>query len=79
MEFQTIEAPSHFCGGTACELDQGKESQLKSTFFLDRDGVVNTGGFVNTVDDFEFIPGSLEAIELLSKQGHPLFVMTNQG
>ena len=79
MEFQTIEAPSHFCGGTACELNQKKESELKSAFFLDRDGVINTGGFVNGIDDFEFIPGSLEAIELLSKQGHALFIMTNQG
>lgn len=52
---------------------------MKSTFFLDRDGVINTGGFVNSIDDFAFIPGSLEAIALLSKQGHPLFIMTNQG
>ena len=40
---------------------------------------MNTGGFVNGINDFEFIPGSLEAIELLSKRGHPLFIMTNQG
>ena len=52
---------------------------MKSTFFLDRDGVINTGGFVNSIDDFAFIPGALEAIELLSKQGHPLFIITNQG
>ena len=79
MEFQTIEAPSHFCGGTACELDQEKESKVKSTFFLDRDGVINTGGYVNTVDDFQFIDGSLEAIRLLTEHGHPLFIVTNQG
>lgn len=79
MEFQTVEAPSHFCGGTACKLNQEKESELKSAFFLDRDGVINTGGFVNTVDEFEFLPGSLEAIELLTEQGHPLFIVTNQG
>ena len=79
MEFQTIEAPSHFCGGTACELDQEKESKVKSPFFLDRDGVINTGGFVNTVDEFQFIDGSLEAIRLLTERGHPLFIVTNQG
>ena len=79
MEFQTIGSPSHFCGGTACELNQEKEINVKSTFFFDRDGVINTGGFVNTIDDFQFIDGSLEAIELLSIHGHPLFVMTNQG
>ena len=79
MEFQTIEAPSHFCGGTACELDQEMESKVKSTFFLDRDGVINTGGYVNTVDDFQFIDGSLEAIRLLTENEHPLFIVTNQG
>ena len=79
MEFQTIEAPSYFCGGSACELNQEKEINVKSTFFLDRDGVINTGGFVNTVDDFQFIDGSLEAIRLLTEHGHPLFIVTNQG
>lgn len=79
MEFQTIEAPSHFCGGSACELNQEKEINVKSTFFLDRDGVINTGGFVNTVDDFQFIDGSLEAIRLFTEHEHPLFIVTNQG
>ena len=79
MEFQTIDAPSHFCGGTACELDQKKEIKVKCPFFLDRDGVINTGGFVNTVDDFQFIDGSLEAIRLLTEHDHPLFIVTNQG
>ena len=79
MEFQTIAAPSHFCGGNACELDQDKEGKVKSTFFLDRDGVINVGGYVNTVDDFQFIDGSLEAIRLLTEHGHPLFIVTNQG
>ena len=52
---------------------------MKSTFFLDRDGVINTGGFVNTVDEFQCIDGSLEAIRRLTEYGHPLFVVTNQG
>ena len=79
IEFQTIESPSHFCGGNACELDQERESKVKSTFFLDRDGVINISGFVNSVDDFQFIDGSLEAIKLLTENGHPLFIVTNQG
>jgi len=79
MEFQTIDAPSHFCGITACELEKETETNMKSTFFLDRDGVINTGGFVNTVDDFQFIDGSLEAIRLLTEHGHPLYILTNQG
>lgn len=79
MEFQTIEAPSHFCGGTECELNPEKERKVKSTFFLDRDGVINTGGFVNGIDEFQFIDGSLEAIRLLTENEHPLFILTNQG
>lgn len=47
--------------------------------FLDRDGVINSGGWVNTVDDFNFIDGSLEAIRLLTEAGYQLFIATNQG
>ena len=42
--------------------------------FLDRDGVINDGGWVNTPDDFEFIPGSLEAIRRLTEAGYQIFV-----
>ncbi len=48
--------------------------------FLDRDGVLN----VNRPDDvkcweeFEWIPGSLEAIVELTKVGFPIFIVTNQ-
>lgn len=41
--------------------------------------MINPGGFVNTVDDFHFIDGSLEAIRLLTEHEHPLFIVTNQG
>ena len=48
-------------------------------FFLDRDGVINTNGFVNTPDEFEFIDGSLEALKKLFQFGCQSFVITNQG
>lgn len=48
-------------------------------FFLDRDGVINVNRFVNTVADFEFLPHSLEALQLLHKLGKKVFVVTNQG
>ena len=52
---------------------------MKPTIFLDRDGVINTNGFVNTVEDFQFIEGALEAIAHLYRAGYYIFVVTNQG
>ena len=48
-------------------------------FFLDRDGVINTNGFVNTPDDFQFIDGSLHALRILTDCECRVFVITNQG
>ncbi len=48
--------------------------------FLDRDGVINNNGrYVNTVDDFELIPGAADAIRRLNDAGIPVIVVTNQG
>ena len=49
-----------------------------STIFLDRDGVINANGFVNSVEDFEFLDGTFEALRILFRH-HRLFVITNQG
>lgn len=50
--------------------------------FLDRDGVINkfpgNGNYVTKVKDFHFIPGSLEAIRLLTEGGYTIFVVSNQ-
>lgn len=47
--------------------------------FLDRDGVVNEeNGYITKWEQFEFIPGSKEAIALLSRKGYKVFVVTNQ-
>ena len=48
-------------------------------FFLDRDGVINTDGFVNTPDDFEFLPQSLDALRILKQLANLTFIATNQG
>lgn len=57
-------------------LDPGKLSAI----ILDRDGVINaeTGYYVKTVSEWQFLPGSVEAIARLSQAGHRLFVATNQ-
>lgn len=47
--------------------------------FLDRDGVLNVDhGHVGTRERFEWIPGALDAIRLLTKSGRHVFVVTNQ-
>ena len=50
------------------------------TVFLDRDGVINRDSpdYVTTWEQFEFLPGSLEAIRQLTRAGLPVIVITNQ-
>jgi histidinol-phosphate phosphatase family protein len=48
--------------------------------FLDRDGVINNNGrYVNTVEDFELIPGAADAVRRLNEADIPVIVVTNQG
>ena len=50
--------------------------------FLDRDGVINqfpgNGNYVTRVKNFHFIPGSLDAIKMLTDAGYTIFVVSNQ-
>lgn len=49
--------------------------------FLDRDGVINrqrVADYVVTWEQFEFLPGVLDALREASAFGFPLFVITNQ-
>ena len=48
-------------------------------FFLDRDGVINENKFVNNVEDFKFLPQSLQALRILEDMGKTVFIATNQG
>lgn len=50
------------------------------TIFLDRDGVINHDriGYVASMDEWEPIEGSLEAMAQLTQAGYPIFVITNQ-
>ena len=51
------------------------------TLFLDRDGVVNTrvlGGYVQKWEQFEFLPGFLEALKILSPEFSRIIVVSNQ-
>ena len=51
------------------------------TLFLDRDGVINrriVDGYVTRWEEFEFLPGVLDAMKILSEKFKYIFVITNQ-
>ena len=47
---------------------------------LDRDGVINfdSDAYIKSVDEWQPIPGSIEAIAALSRAGFEIVVVTNQ-
>jgi D-glycero-D-manno-heptose 1,7-bisphosphate phosphatase len=48
--------------------------------FLDRDGTINRDSpdYIKSWEEFEFLPGSLKAIERLSAGGFAVIIITNQ-
>ena len=48
--------------------------------FLDRDGVINRDSpdYIKSWDEFEFLPGSLDALRLLNSEGFSTILITNQ-
>lgn len=51
------------------------------TLFLDRDGVINVrkmGGYIQSVEEFEFLPQVPESIAFFSTKVDRIFVVTNQ-
>jgi len=51
------------------------------SLFLDRDGVINKriiGGYIKKWEEFEFLPGVLEALQILSAVFGRTFIVTNQ-
>lgn len=54
----------------------------KKIIFLDRDGVINKrppkADYVKSWKEFEFLPGSIEAIRLLNHLGYKIFIISNQ-
>ena len=47
--------------------------------FIDRDGVLNEErAFVHRIEDFELVPGAIEALKALQDAGYLLVVITNQ-
>jgi len=53
-------------------------SKIKAVF-IDRDGTINEEKeYVNRIEDFELIPGSLEALRLLTEHQMKVYIITNQ-
>lgn len=54
---------------------------MEKVVFLDRDGTINKdplAEYVTSKEEFEFIPGAIEALRLLSKAGYKIFIISNQ-
>jgi D-glycero-D-manno-heptose 1,7-bisphosphate phosphatase len=53
---------------------------LRKVIFLDRDGTINrdSAGYIKSRSEFDFIPGSIEAIRNLTVNGFTSIVITNQ-
>jgi len=69
----TIDSPTEF-------ISKGVKNLLTKVVFLDRDGTINrdSADYVRSREDFEFLPGSLEAIKNLTLNGFVSIVITNQ-
>jgi len=52
----------------------------QAAVILDRDGVINfdSDSYVKSLDEFNLIPNSVQAIADLHKAGWPVFIITNQ-
>jgi D-glycero-D-manno-heptose 1,7-bisphosphate phosphatase len=53
---------------------------LQKVVFLDRDGVINRDSpdYIKRLEEFDFLPGSLEALRRLTERGFACIVITNQ-
>lgn len=55
---------------------------MNKAIFLDRDGVINKKGgsyYIYKINEFEFNPGVIEALQKFKSRGYLLIVITNQG
>jgi len=56
------------------------QTKLRNVVYLDRDGTINhdTADYIKSRSEFKFIPGSIEAVRLLTISGFTSIVITNQ-
>lgn len=66
-------------GFSTTALVQRIRAPLRKAVFLDRDGVINKDkAYVGRWEDFEFVPGAIEGMQMLQASGFTLVVVTNQ-
>ena len=52
---------------------------MNKAVFLDRDGTINVEKhYLYRIEDFEFLPGSIEALRMLQAANYKLIIITNQ-
>ena len=52
---------------------------MNKAIFLDRDGTINVEkNYLYKIEDFEFLPGVVEALKILQDEGYLLIIITNQ-
>ena len=52
---------------------------MNKAIFLDRDGTINVEkNYLHCIEDFEFIPGVIEALKIFQDLGYCLIIVTNQ-
>lgn len=62
-------------------IDWKSEIDGTWTLFLDRDGVINVrlvDDYVKNINEFEFLPGVMEAFKIFSEKFHKIIIVTNQ-
>ena len=59
----------------------GSPERSKCVIGLDRDGVINRdlGTYCYRIEDFDPIPGSIDAVADIRRKGHKLVIITDQG
>ncbi len=78
----TVDRPYYSIGSPARREMTEKFLTPKKVIFLDRDGVINKkmppGDYVKKWEEFEFLPGAIEALKLLTENGYQIFIISNQ-
>ena len=60
-------------------MNQVKFKNYKKAVFLDRDGVINEDtGYLNSIEDFKWIEGAIDALKILKENNFLIIIISNQ-
>jgi D-glycero-D-manno-heptose 1,7-bisphosphate phosphatase len=62
------------------KISETESNKTPCAIFLDRDGVINLNkeGYIHRIEDFEFVPGAIKGLKLLSDTDYKLIIISNQ-